>query len=140
MKAYEVIDTSTIPTGALFISIKDNQVNAHYGETWIIGDDVFSMSSSTYLGESFTPVTKPTVIELPLTLNEITDKAPPLWASYLTVSGSGNVTYWEYEPTKESNTDDYDSYFYDCHVLNESVGKTKLPYFYQNCYHIHDLL
>jgi hypothetical protein len=140
MKAYEVIDTSTIPTGALFISIKDNQVNAHYGETWIIGADVFSMSSSTYLGESFTPVTKPTVIELPLALADITDSQAPSWANYLTISGSGIVTFWEYEPTKESNTDDYDDFFYEFRVENESVGKTKLPYFYQNCYHIHDLL
>lgn len=141
MKAYEITDTSTIPNGALFLSIDtDNKVNAHFAETWTIGNDVYSKSSSTYLGESFTPVNKATVIELPLTISDITDVAAPLWASYLTVSGSGNVTYWEYEPTKESNGDDFDSYFYDCHVLSESAGKTKLPYFYQHCYSLSELL
>jgi hypothetical protein len=141
MKAYQVTDISSIPNGALFISInQDNKVNAHFGETWAVGNDVYSTSSSTYLGESFTPVDKTTIIELPLHLDDITDKATPLWASYITVSDSGNVTFWEYEPTKQSNGDDFDSYFYDCHVLNESAGKTKLPYFYQTCYRIIDLL
>lgn len=141
MKAYEVTDTTTIPNGALFISIdKNNQVNAHFGETWTVGNDVYSTSSSSYLGVSLTPVDKTTIIELPLHLDDITDKAPPLWALYITVSGSGNVTYWEYEPSKQSNGDDYDSYFYDCHVLNESAGKTKLPYFYQTCYRLADLI
>lgn len=142
MKAYEVTDTTTIPNGALFISIdKNNQVNAHFDVVWTIGDDVYDPNQTAVsLGESFTPVSKTTIIELPRKLSEITDKAPPLWALYITVSGSGNVTYWEYEPSKQSNGDDYDSYFYDCKVFNESVGKTKLPYFYQTCYHLRDLL
>jgi len=141
MKAFEVTDTSTIPTGALFLSINtDNKVNAHFGETWTIGNDIYSTSSSTYLGESFTPVNRATVIDLPMSLAKITDSAPPLWASYVTISDSGNVTYWEYEPSVEVNGDDYDSYFYDCHVLNESVGNTKLPYFYRTCYRLIDLL
>lgn len=137
MELYEVIDLSIIPVGALFVSInQNNEVNAHYGETWKIGNDIYSTSSSTYLGESFTPVKESVIIEIPITLEQITDEPRPYWADYITISGSGWVTYWEFEPSKEVNGDDFDDYFYDFDVKCEEVGKTLLKYYYQKCYNI----
>ncbi len=141
LKPYEIIDVSVIPAGTLFLSVDaNNEVFAHFGETWTIGNDVYSTSSSTYLGDSFTPVTKTTVIAMPLTISDITTVAVPLWANYVTVSGSGYVTYWEYEPSAESNGDDFDDYPYDFDVCNKSAGKTSLPYYYKHCYKLNELL
>ena len=142
LKPYEIIDVSAIPAGTLFLSIDtNNEVFAHFGETWIYNtNDIYTESEFVYLGDSFTPVTKTTVIAMPLTISDITTVAVPLWANYVTVSGSGYVTYWEYEPAPESNGDDFDDYFYDFDVLNESAGKTSLPYYYKHCYKLNELL
>lgn len=140
LSLYEITDVDTLPHGALFISItpKTNAVYAHFGETWLIGNDVYCDSDITpvNLGESFTPVDDAMVIALPLTLTDITDVLPPRWANYLTVSGSGIVRYWEYKPSPASNSDDFDCSFYDFHVMRTNAGLTKLPYFYAVCYNL----
>lgn len=144
LSLYEITDITTLPHGALFISVepKTNAVYAYFGETWIIGNDVYSNAKreSVYLGESFTPVDKTIAIALPLTLSNITDTPPPSWANYLTVSGNGIVRFWEYKPTSAVNSDDFDDYFYDFEVKNIDAGLTKLPYFYAVCYDLNNLL
>lgn len=138
MPLHTFINVDAMPHGALFISItqKTNVVRAHFGETWLIGDDVYCDSDITpvNLGESLMPVDELTVIALPLTLTDITDLSPPAWANYLTVSGSGIVRYWEYKPYAAINSDDYDDYLYDFDVMTTNAGLTKLPYFYAVCY------
>lgn len=144
MTLNKFIKITSMPHGALFISItpKTNVVHAHFGETWVIGDDVYCDSDITpvNLGESLMPVDEPTVIALPLTLTDITDVLSPSWANYVTVSGSGIVRFWEYKPSPASNSDDFDCSFYDFHVMRIDAGLTKLPYFYAVCYNLNNLL
>lgn len=140
MPLNKFINVDTLPHGALFISVapKTNVIYAYFGETWVIGDYVYCDSDITpaYLGESLMPVDELTVITLPLTLTDITDVLPLAWANYVTVSGSGIVRFWEHKPSPASNSDDFESCYYDFEIMATNAGLTKLPYFYAVCYNL----